>query len=52
MKGKNKKRLYTLKEMKQFKADTELFSQTKFRKKWGSKLTYKEMEDKWIEKNS
>ena len=37
--------------MLKFKRDTEMFSDTEFRKKWGDKLSYQKMEEKWFEEN-
>ena len=37
--------------MKRFKEDCELFSDTPFKKKYGSTLTLHEMEEKWFQEN-
>lgn len=37
--------------MRRFKRDTELFTNTKFSRPLKSKLTYHELEEKWINDN-
>ena len=47
----SKNKMVTVAQMRQFKRDTELGSNTLFAQKWKRLLTCEEMEDKWIEEH-